>query len=413
MDAAQLALLPQNGFPVRRALERLREGLYDPLAVRLLSGQQQELDRRVSADLQRLAAGHTVHLCVCGAYGQGKSHTLTYLHERLRAQGYAVSLVNLDPREAPLHQYRQVYRSLVETLVFPAGAHGAPPPGSLTTAWQRWTSTQNLPEDDRSAALARLLPADMPHPFKAVLVALAQPTRPVPVGKRRLRAYRDYRPMQFPALLQRALVGEAVPVFRLRPVLKYHQVDFYRQASLMLRGVEPFIRMTWALARLFVQMGYKGWALLFDEAEAVTQVRSTLRAQSYRILHQILYPPVPTPGFYPVVAVTPDFFQQLRAEDYDLPYFDRDYADVWRDLSVYPLQSLTRPVWQRLCDTLVALHTLAYHWNTDSDRLRQRLYDRLDALPLEDTRTALKGLVDELDQRHQDVFFAQSRTAEG
>jgi hypothetical protein len=62
-------------FLVRRALERLREGLYDPFAVRFLTAAHEALDARVAADLQRLQAGEAVHLCVCGPCGQGKSHT--------------------------------------------------------------------------------------------------------------------------------------------------------------------------------------------------------------------------------------------------------------------------------------------------------------------------------------------------
>jgi hypothetical protein len=70
--------------------------------------------------------------------------------------------------------------------------------------------------------------------------------------------------------------------------------------------------------------------LLFDEGEAISQVRRPQRARSYRILHRLLRPDSPPPGFYPVFAFTPDFFQRLQEEDYGLPEFDRDYAQAWR-----------------------------------------------------------------------------------
>lgn len=218
MDHTTLAALHHaDGFAVRRVLERLREGLYDPLAVRLLTAHHEPLDARIDADLQQLETGATVHLCVCGAYGQGKSHTLTYIREYALQRGYVVSAINLDPREAPLHQFRQVYRALLDHLTFPAGTDGVVPHASLATAWQSWARTQPLPGMDPSTALADLLPADMPHPFKAILVALAQSTIPVPAERRTLQRYRDYRPSAFPTTLQRALCGEAVPVMRLRP----------------------------------------------------------------------------------------------------------------------------------------------------------------------------------------------------
>jgi hypothetical protein len=397
-----------ESLPVRRVLERLREGLYDPLAVRLLTAHHEALDARIEADLQHLEAGVAAHLCVCGAYGQGKSHTLTYLRERGLERGYMVSSVNLDPRQAPLHQFRQVYRALLENLTLPGGADGAASHTSLIAAWQAWARAQVLPAMDPSTALAALLPADMPHPFKAILVALAQTTVPIPAERRTLQQYRDYQPAIFPTTLQRALRGEAVPVLRLRPALKYRQVPFYRQESLALTGDEPFLRMLQTLPQLAQRLGYKGWMLLFDEAEAMIQVRAPLRARSYRILHQLLFPQVASPGLYPVFACTPDFFQQLHAEDYSLAYFDRDYAAAWKALSIYQLRSLSRQAWQELCATLMTLHALAYRWSPDQGRLLPRLLACLPSLPLQDTRATLKALVDELDHVHQQEFFAHT-----
>ena len=130
-----------TGFAVRRALERLREGLYDSLAVRLLTANREALEAQVDADLKRLDAGEPVHLCVSGPYGQGKSHTLTYLREYALERGYVVSAINLDPREAPLHQFRQVYRALLDHMTFPVNQsqrrlsrHGKP---GLKRNWPR------------------------------------------------------------------------------------------------------------------------------------------------------------------------------------------------------------------------------------------------------------------------------------
>ena len=405
--AAGTNLNGNRAFAVRRALERLREGLYDPVAVRLLTAYREELDAQFHADLQRLQAGDAVHLCVSGPYGQGKSHTLTYLRERALEQGYVVSAINLDPREAPLHQFRQVYRALLDALTFPSDAAAPSAPASIVEAWQDWAKSQVLLSEESSTELAARLPSGMPHAFKATLVALAQETVHVPQGARRLKCYRDYRPAEFPAILQRTLSGETVPVARLRPALKYRQVTFYRDASLTLPGDEPFLQMISSCSQLFRVMGYKGWVLLFDEGEAMIQVRSPLRARSYHILHHLLYPADSQSGFYAVFAFTPDFFQQIREEDYDLPYFDRDYAAAWRHLSIYQLRSLSRDAWLDLCKTLITLHGEAYQWTAEPDTLLPRLTERLGTLPLQDTRITLKALVDELDQVQQQAFFAR------
>ena len=405
--SAVAAFRGSSAFQLRRLLERLREGLYDPLAVRLLTVHDEALDTRIQSDLLDAVADGGRHLCLCGAYGQGKSHTLAYIHEYALQQGYVVSAMNLDPRAVPLHQFRQVYRALLRAMTLPAGSVGTAVPVSFIDAWRTWAGAQTLATPDPAMALAALLPASMPHVFKAILVALARPTQEIPAGLRILARYHDFRPADFPWILRRALYGEAVPVARLRAALKYRQVSFYRQASLALSGHESFLHMTRALPQLFRTMGYRGWVLLFDEGEAITQVPRPLRARSYRLLHHLLCPEAPAPGLYPVCAFTPDFFQRLQEEDYDLPYFERNYAQAWRQLSVYHLRGLSRAAWQGLCSTLIGLHAAAYGWHADQERLVPLLSTRLATLPLHDPRLTLKALVDELDQVQQQTFFAQ------
>ena len=247
----------------------------------------------------------------------------------------------------------------------------------------------------------------MPHVFKAILVALAQPTLEVAPRQQGFARYRDFRPGEFPWTLRRALQGDTVPVVRLRAALKYRQVSFYRQASLALSGDEPFLQMALALPQLFRRMGYRGWVLLFDEGEAISQVRRPQRARSYRILHRLLCPDSPPPGFYPVFAFTPDFFQRVQEEDYGLPEFDRDYAQAWRQLSIYQLRSLSQADWRDLCDPLIAVHVAAYGWHANREHLLPRLTALLPTLPLQDPRSTFKALVDELDHVHQQKWFAQ------
>jgi hypothetical protein len=397
-----------TAFELRRALERLREGLFDPLAVRLLTAHRQELDARLQQDWQRLERDEAVHLCVCGAYGQGKSHTLAYIEQHALQQGYAVSAINLDPREVPWHLFRQVYRALMLALRLPASDDGsAAASETLIRAWSAWARQQTLSADDQSASLAALLPDDMPHIFKAILVALAQSTVPIPPQCRRARRHRQYRPAVFPWTLRRALDGETVPVAQLRAALKYRQVSFYLQGSLALGSDEPFLGMLLTLPQLFRRLGYRGWVVLFDEAEAMAQVRRPTRARSYRLLHRLLFSDSPRPGLYPVFAFTPDFFQRVQEEDFDQPPFDRDYARAWRHLAVYDLRGLSEAEWQGICQQLIVLHGAAYDWPADPEQLGPRLSARLRTMRAPEPRFVLKALVDELDQEQQQHFFAR------
>jgi len=407
------ALQDYSPFQMRRLLERLREGLYDPLAVRLLTADHDALDARLQQTLWRSGDDTGAHLCVCGGYGQGKSHTLAYIQALALQQGYVVSAINLDPREVPLHHFRQTYRALVRSLTFPPTEDTGVAPTSFLDRWRTWLRAQPRTDVDPAVSLTAALPAAMPHPFKAAITALSLPTLEVPVGQRILKQYRDYRPADFPWTLRRMLLGDTVPVTRLRPALKYRQVSFYRQSTLALDSHESFVQMTLALATLFRRMGYRGWVLLFDEGEAIIQGSRPMRARGYHTLHRLLYPEAPCPGLHPVFAFTPDFFQRLHEEEYHLPPFERNYSEAWRHLNVHHLQGLSRAAWHDLCATLMTLHAAAYRWPTDHASLMPVLTARLQTLPLHDPRTTLKTLVDELDQVQQEAFFAQRQAGSG
>ena len=402
------ALDTETDFTLRRAVERLREGLFDPLAVRLLTAHEDQLKQAVEAGFRAVEAGQIPHLCICGAYGQGKSHSLTYIQNYARKAHFVTSFINLDPREIPFHRFREVYRELMAGLQFPDTDDAFP------KTWRTWALRQLRRRGDLQHGVTDLIPDDMPHLFRSVLAAMAQPTVSLTERQRKTKKHARYRPREFPSLLGRALAGDVVPVYRLRHALKYRQVAFYRDASLMCRGDAPYLQMIRSLARLFRQMGYRGWVLLFDEGEAIAQVPVSMRRKSYRLLHQLLLPETPAQGLYPIFGFTDDFFQRVEDEDYhrvqqqgeeEIPYFDRNYAEAWRTLTRFELEDLSQKDWETLSEMLILLHACAYRWQPPEAQARLALQTRLTEQPAHETRYKLKALVDELDLLYQEQVF--------
>ncbi len=388
-------------FHLRRAVERLRAGLFDPLAVRLLTAREDRLNQVVDAGFGAVAAGGAPHLCLCGAYGQGKSHTLNYLQDRALEAGFATSLINLDPREVPFGDFRRVYRALLGQLRLPGGET------SLLPRWRAWAEPR-LDAEGRVPAAS--LPAELPHLFRAVLAGVAQPTLSLSARQRQTKKHLSYRPRAFPYLLSRALLGEVVPARLLGQALKYRQVDFYQDASLRCAGTEPYLQMVRGLGRLLGQLGCRGWVVLFDEGEAIAQARVNARSRNYALLDRLFFPEAPVRGLFPVFAFTGDFFRQVEAEDYgrmqvrdegEIPYFAKDYAVAWKGLTRYELQDLSPQEWKVLGDKLLRLHARAYQWQPPEATLRQALARRLAQTQGQETRYRLKALIDELDLAQQ------------
>ncbi|MDP2646352.1 MAG: DUF2791 family P-loop domain-containing protein [Desulfobacterales bacterium] len=395
----------EDDFHIRRAVERLREGLFDPVAVRLLTAHEQNLRRQVQQCFETLDGGGSAHLCIVGAYGQGKSHSLVYIKDFALREGFVASLINLDPREVPLGRFREVYRQLMARLELPDGQ------GSFAARWKSWARQQMRERQALRADPAGLLPERMPRFFRAVLAAMANGNVCLSEKEKGLKKHARFRPQEFPLLLARCLEGEAIPVSRMRHVFKYRQVSFLKDGPLGCRGVDPFMEMIHALARLFRQMGYRGWVLLFDEAESIGQANVLARGKSYRLLQRLIAPDGFEPAFvYPVFGFTDDFFERVREEDYEqvrvrgattVPCFERNYAREWERLNICRLHDLSRQQWQVLSQKLIHLHAKAYGWQPPASRLARQMADRLDALGTQETRLKLKALVDCLDLVHQ------------
>nr|MDA3791213.1 DUF2791 family P-loop domain-containing protein [Desulfobacula sp.] len=190
MDDSDFQALLNNAdnFELRQAVERLREGLFDPLGVQLLTTGEAKLNKVFYEGVKSLDTDKPTHLCICGAYGQGKSHSLNYIKQRALARNFVVSYVNLDPRQVPFHAFKDVYRALMMGMNFPGGET------SFVNVWKtfarQWLA---LPENSHKTCID-LIPQQIPHRFKAILTAMAQKNISIPPKKRKLKKHARFNP---------------------------------------------------------------------------------------------------------------------------------------------------------------------------------------------------------------------------
>lgn len=378
-------MLNMNKFSLRRAVERLRDGLFDPVAVNRLTLEKDRIENVFSEGLKAIGKGQSAHLCICGSYGQGKSHTLTYLNQLALSQGYATSVVQLDLREVPFHQFSTVYQSIMERLSLPDGL-------KFTNAWKDWADKDSLE-----------LLATMPHRFRMILTAMLYKTKQLTPKENSGKLHQAYRPKEYGYWLDLALRGYDIPVAHLRSVCKYREVEGYREQSLICRGNDPYFQMVQCLGRVLKEMGYKGLLLFFDEAESIAQCRLAHRLKSYHLLDQFFQ----TKGFvFPVFAFTDDFFDKANHEPYDdnKEIFPKNYAEAWLDLNILRLSDFSSQGWESLLDRLMQLYSQAYQIDL-SPEVKPILQSFLGTLEVQETRFKLKALVNKLDiETQQDLL---------
>jgi len=370
-------------FYLRRAIERLRDGLFDSVAVKRLTVEEEHVEKYFSEGLKTLEKEKADHLCICGSYGQGKSHTLTHLNQQALSQGYATSLVQLDLREIPFHQFSVVYQSLMEKLCLPDGE-------KFATAWKKCGDKKFL----------ELLDA-MPHRFRMLLTAMLCKNQPIPQKQKSLKKPKNYQPKKSSDWLERALIGHDLPVAHLKNILKDRDIEGYKKESLNCRGNPPYIQMIQALGKLLKEMGYKGLVLFFDEAESITQGRVNNRAKSYEILDQFFQS---KESVYPVFAFTDDFFDKVDHEQYhddtkEKQLFSQDYAQAWKNLTIARLKKFSSGGWEVLQNRLIQLYSEAYQIDLSNQMIgiKERLQNLIDKYQNQETRFKLKALVNQLD----------------
>jgi hypothetical protein len=360
-----------SSFILRRAVERLRDGLFDPIAVNRLTMEKDRAENVFSSGLK----GESNHLCICGSYGQGKSHTLTHLNQFALLQDYATSVIPLDLKEVPFHQFSIVYQSIMEHLSLPDGE-------KFTSAWKNWADQDALGLLDT-----------MPHRFRMILTAM------ISQKKTSLKKPEAYRPKEHRSWLDRALMGYNIPAALLKNICKYRDIEGYREQPLNCRGNDAYFQMVQSLGRVLKEMGYKGLLLFFDEAESITQGRLGHRVKSYHLLDQFFQT---KSCVFPVFAFTDDFFDKVKSEPYDKEIFPKNYAEDWRNLNILRLSDFSSDGWDSLLDRLMELYSQAYHIDL-SPQVKPNLQSLLGRLEAQETRAKLKALVNKLDIETQHI----------
>ena len=303
----------------------------------------------------------------------------------IQSKGYATSVVQLDLKEVPFHQFSTVYQSIMERLSLPDGK-------KFTHAWKNCADKNSLELLDT-----------MPHRFRMTLTAMLSKNKQLTPKESALKKHQAYRPKEYGYWLDKALMGYDIPAAHLKSVCKYREVEGYREHSLICRGNDPYFQMVQSLGRILKEMGYMGLLLFFDEAESIAQGRLGHRVKSYHLLDQFFQ----TKGsVFSVFAFTDDFFDKANHELYDdnKEIFPKNYAEAWRDLNILRLQDFSSHGWESLLDRLMQLYSQAYQIDLPL-QVKPRLQSFLGKLEVQETRFKLKALVNKLDIETQQVLL--------
>jgi len=222
-----------------------------------------------------------------------------------------------------------------------------------------------------------------------------------------LRAYFATDDMDEKFMLQADIEGDLVTNTKLKQIYKrvFAEKAVYNTNFSKTKHMGSYYSM---ISRLFIEMGYKGWVILFDEAELVGRLGKKARLNAYKNMAEFLFPKSEREAVLSVFALSSSYAEDVieskhEFENLEAANFPPDEQAVIKKamhalLAAEQLQPLSKQEIQTVMETLLDFYTRAYNWhpNIDITEILKRTDHRGYLL-----RTRIRAAVECLDQLYQ------------
>lgn len=297
----------------------------------------------VKEDLNFIKVGSSKIRFVSANYGGGKTHFSMLVKQMALLENYLVSYVELNSRESPMDKFEVIFPKLMKGIVSPDNEQG------LEYIFSNWYSKFNLYENIEIENVLRDLAPSLD--FRAAL-----------------RSYLEHASISTPE--SRELILSILGwIGGNKMNTRFSNITGIRNAITVANVSEIF----GSFLRFIRYNGYNGLVVLLDEAEAVTSLsQSTRRNEANQNIRKLLDNADNHQGLYILFLTTPKFFDDpvKGAQSYTALWERiRSVVDINPKFQnkrsiIIPLIALEKPDLIKLSNTIIALHGLAYKWES-------------------------------------------------
>jgi hypothetical protein len=378
-------------FEARRVVEALRSGVSSRAAGQYFSSARPDVTRRISEKLDNVRQSRQSDgMVVTGKYGEGKTHLLNTVFNIAHSENMVVSLVPLS-KETPFDKAYLIYQKLLHNTFLP----GRLQPGFLDV-------------------LSDISPN---HPLSAEMQAYTAKSLETDKLFYLFRSYLNTDDMDEKHFLLADLEGDFIGGAALKNIYKriFSEKVSYSVSFAKTKHMDDYFSM---LSHLFLQLGYGGWVILFDEAELIGRLGKKARLKAYKNIASFLFPGDYSrmQATYSIFAFTSSFAEDVVDGKHEFEnlaqagFGDKDSKAVQRTLEAVceakQLQPLTKAEISGVMEKLKDFYRRAYDWEPDLDmaELEKGADDRSFLL-----RTRIRAAVEKLDQLYQYGSFGEIR----
>ncbi|MCD8299764.1 MAG: ATP-binding protein [Clostridiales bacterium] len=331
-------------YESRHMIEALRSGIPSRSVGKYFSEARPRIMRMISDDLEHVRdTGASCGKIIAGKYGEGKTHLLNTVFGMAHDENMVVSYLSLS-KEAPFDRLYLLYQKLAANTYLPGHAQ----PGFMQELDQLTPNSAAANEMQLYAAMS--LETDKLYYL--------------------LRAYLNTEDQNEKYLLQSDLEGNFTTNAEVKRI-------YYRIFGERVKYKVNFSKTKHAmdyfnfLSHLFLELGYNGWVILFDETELIGRLGKKTRLKAYRSMAEFLMPGDRMASVYTLFALgasyTEDVIEAKHEYETLAEVFPEDPEPMKSVLDLIvkadQLQPLTREEMNEILMRIQSFHGRAYDWN--------------------------------------------------
>ena len=367
-------------YEARHIVEALRSGIPSRAVGQYFSEARPHIMKEIMQDIAQVRdEGASTGKIISGKYGEGKTHLLNTVCNIAGENNMVVSYIPLS-KETPFDKLYIIYQKVINNTFLP---HRLQP--GFTQIFDQLTPNSPLTNDLLLFA-AKQLETDRLYYV--------------------LRSFINTDDQDEKFLLQTDLEGDFVPNQQIKKIYKRifgEKVTFNKNFVKSTHYMDYFS----CLSHLFTLLGYKGWTLLFDEAELIGRLGKKTRMKAYNNVASFLFPNKRLHAAYSMFAISASYSEDVIDGKHEIDtvkelYSEEDGKPILNVLeaitSAPQLAPLTNKEIHEVLLKLIHFHKVAYNWNPEVNiRDMQKTTEAGGYL----LRTKIRSAIEYLDQLYQ------------
>ena len=331
------------GYEERHMIEALRSGVPSKAIGHHFSEARRDLLDGIIEKLDEVCeTKESDALIISGKYGEGKTHLLNTVYTLAHQRNMVVSVVSLS-KETPLDKLYLVYPKLVSNTYLPRHLQ----PGF-------------------SQELDKLSPNS---PLTSDLLLYAATQLQTDRLYYLLRCYLNTDDQDEQFMLHTDLEGDFVANLQIKKIFRriFNDKVSFNQNFVKSRHSQDYVAF---LSHLFVQLGYNGWVILFDESELIGRLSKKARAKAYHNMASFLFPPKQMESTYSLFAFSSSYAEDVIEAKNEYQNIEELYPEGQEPIksvldaivNAPQLKPLTSEEIHSILQKIISFHAKAYDW---------------------------------------------------